>query len=188
MDYEKLLPADIATAFDAIASESEAVFGQLDAGRLNWRPGQQQWSVAQCFEHLLTANRLMFRAADDALAGSGPRTIWQRLPVLPGVLGRALIRSQAPGGNRKYAAPSKALPAASDIADDVVRRFVEQQREAARKVQLLDSTRLAQTIMTSPFVRVVTYSVLDGWRIVVAHDHRHVEQAKRVLQAREFPA
>ena len=28
--------------------------------------------------------------------------------------------------------------------------------------------------------------VLDGWRIVVAHDHRHVEQATRVPQAKNF--
>jgi hypothetical protein len=41
--------------------------------------------------------------------------------------------------------------------------------------------------MTSPFASVVTYSVLDGWRLVVAHDRRHVEQARRVTQAAEFP-
>lgn len=188
MDYENLLPAEIASALEAIASDSESVFGPLDARRLNWRPDAQQWSIAQCFDHLLNANRLMLAAAEAALTGAAPRTIWQRLPLLPGVLGRALIRSQSPDGRRKYTAPLQARPSASDLAPDIVRRFVEQQREAARKVRPLDSVRGAQIIMTSPFVRAVTYSVLDGWRIVVAHDHRHVEQAKRVLQAREFPA
>ena len=188
MDYENLLAADIATALEDIASDSESVFGQLDARRLNWRPDAQQWSIAQCLDHLLNANRLMLLAADAALAGTAPRTIWQRLPLLPGALGRALIRSQSPDGRRRYTAPLRAQPSASDIAPDIVRRFVEQQREAARKVRLLDNARAMTTIMTSPFVRVVTYSVLDGWRIVVAHDHRHVAQAKRVLEAREFPA
>jgi hypothetical protein len=41
--------------------------------------------------------------------------------------------------------------------------------------------------MTSPFMRVITYSVLDGWRLVVAHNHRHIQQAKRVVQAQGFP-
>ena len=112
-----------------------AVSGQLDARRLNWRPDAQQWSIAQCFDHLLNANRLMLAAADAALTGAAPRTIWQRLPLLPGVLGRALIRSQSPDGRRKYTAPLQARPSASDLAPDIVRRFVEQQREAARKVQ-----------------------------------------------------
>jgi hypothetical protein len=41
--------------------------------------------------------------------------------------------------------------------------------------------------MTSPFVRVITYSVLDGWRLMLAHDRRHVEQAKRVMATPGFP-
>ena len=46
---------------------------------------------------------------------------------------------------------------------------------------------VAQIIMTSPFIRVVTYSVLDGWRIVLAHNRRHVEQARAVLHLPQFP-
>jgi DinB superfamily len=181
-DYTNLLPADIAAALEAIASDTEAVFGPLDARRLNWRPDARQWSIAQCFDHLLNANRLMFQAADAALTGAAPRTIWQRLPLVPGMLGRALIRSQSPAGRRKYTAPLQARPAASDLAPDVVRRFMEQQRQAATTASALDGARAARIIMTSPFVRVVTYSVLDGWRIVVAHNHRHIEQARRVLR------
>jgi hypothetical protein len=41
--------------------------------------------------------------------------------------------------------------------------------------------------MTSPFVRFITYSVLDGWRLAVAHDRRHFEQARRVTLMPEFP-
>ena len=41
--------------------------------------------------------------------------------------------------------------------------------------------------MTSPFARIITYSVLDGWRLMLAHDRRHVEQARRVVQSPEFP-
>jgi hypothetical protein len=73
----------------------------------------------------------MFRAAQDALDHTRPRTLWQRLPVLPGVLGRLLIRSQAPTATRKFTAPSKAQPATSDIAPDVIQRVIGQQRDAA---------------------------------------------------------
>ena len=41
--------------------------------------------------------------------------------------------------------------------------------------------------MTSPFIGVITYSVLDGWRLMVAHDHRHIEQAQRVRTSPGFP-
>jgi hypothetical protein len=53
-------------------------------------------------------------------------------------------------------------------------------------VGALDETS-AGVVMVSPFVRVISYTVLDGWRLVVAHDWRHVEQARRVMQAPGFP-
>ena len=187
MAYTALTLADVRTGLDDIARETQVTFGGFDEWQLNWRPDETRWSVAQCFEHLLTANRLMFRAAEDALHGARPRTIWQRLPILPGILGRMLIRSQAPDAVRKFTAPSKAQPTTSAIAADIIKRFVEQQRDAVVLVQALDEQDAARAIMTSPFIRVVTYSVLDGWRLVVAHDRRHFEQARRVTLSPGFP-
>ena len=187
IDYATLSLADVRNGLESIGRETQAMFGGFDGRQLNWRPDATRWSVAQCFEHLMTANRLMFQAAEDALNSVTPRTVWQRLPVLPGVFGRMMVRSQAPGAARKFTAPSKAKPATSDIAADIIQRFVEQHRHAAARVQALDEQDAARAIMTSPFVRVITYSVLDGWRLVVAHDRRHFEQARRVTLTPGFP-
>jgi hypothetical protein len=142
---------------------------------------------AQCFEHLLTTNRLILERADEALDGKRPRTIWQRLPVWPRLFGRLLIQSQAPTGTRKFTAPPAAQPSVSHIAADIVTRSVQQQRELAARVQAIDERGAADAVMTSPFVTFITYSVPDGLRIVVAHGHRHVEQARRVAQSPGFP-
>ncbi|MGH9844290.1 MAG: DinB family protein, partial [Blastocatellia bacterium] len=39
---------------NAITDETLAGFGGLTAQQLNWKPGADQWSVAQCFDHLVT--------------------------------------------------------------------------------------------------------------------------------------
>jgi hypothetical protein len=184
--YTRLTRPEIVRELHGIQDDVQTLFGQLDARALNWRPDATRWSVAQCLEHLVTANRLMFQAAEDAQNGAIPTTLWQRLPILPGLWGSMLIRSQAPSASRKFRAPAVAQPASSDIASDIVDRFVHQQRDAAEIVAALDD-RAARAIMTSPFIRVVTYSVLDGWRLVVAHNHRHIEQARRVTQSSSFP-
>lgn len=186
MDYTTLSPPEIASGLEVLARDAETTFGSLDVRQLNWRPDAARWSVAQCLDHVLTANQLMLQSADNALKGA-PRTIWQRMPVLPRAWGRLLIRSQAPTGTRTFTAPATARPASSDISADVLQRFVQQQRDAAACVAALDERRAARTIMTSPFVRFITYSVLDGWRVVYAHDCRHVEQARRVIQTAGFP-
>jgi hypothetical protein len=129
----------------------------------------------------------MLQSAHGRLDGSRAPTIWERVPVLPGVLGRALIRSQAPTAARKFTAPPGARPVFTQIPGDIVRRFAAQQREIAQWIGTLDD-RQARLIMTSPFIRVVTYSVLDGCRLIVVHDWRHIEQARRVTALPEFPA
>ena len=69
-------------SFHAIASDVQSVFGRLDEAQLNWRPDAARWSVAQCFDHLLNANREMFQALDAATdagfcrgrCGNGPQS------------------------------------------------------------------------------------------------------------------
>ena len=185
MDYATLSLSDVKSGLETVAREAQATFGALDARQLNWKPDATRWSVGQCFEHLLMANRLMLQSAERALQGTP--TIWQRVPGLPVMFGRMLIRSQAPTATRRFKASPDARPTNSDVAADVIQRFVEQHRHAVSSVQTLDEQLAARTIMTSPFAKVVTYSVLDGWRLLFAHDHRHFEQARRVTQLPGFP-
>jgi hypothetical protein len=187
VNYTGFSLEDIAGALEDIAREAQETFGRLDVAQLNWRPDARRWSVGQCFEHLLTTNRLIVEHADEALDRTRPRTIWQRLPIWPRLFGRLLIQSQAPGGTRKYSAPPAAQPPASSIAADVVVRFVQQQRESAARVRTIDGRAAATAIMTSPFFDFITYSVLDGWRVMVAHNRRHVEQARGVAHSQGLP-
>ena len=98
-----------------------------------------------------------------------------------------LIRSQSPSDARKFKAPPAGQPSASSVAADVLTRFIQQQRESAAWIQTMDERAAAGAIMTSPFFDFITYSVLDGCRLMVAHNRRHFEQARRVTQSPGFP-
>ena len=187
MDYTTLSLSQVKAGLDTVGRETQAEFGRLNSHRLNWQPDPARWSVGQCFEHLLVTNRFMLKAALEALDDARRRTIWQRLPGLPRVLGRALVRSQTPGTKRKFTAPPKARPARSDIAGDIIPRFVTQHKEVLSWLDELDQDRASRTIMASPFLKVITYSVLDGFRLMVAHDRRHFEQARQVTLSPGFP-
>ena len=187
-DYTILSLADVEAEFSAIARDTQSLFSRLDERQLNWRPAAARWSVAQCFDHLLNANLEMFQAIDAATDVARRPTVWQRLPVLPGVFGRMLIRSQMPKAKRKFTAPRKAHPASSAIDLRIIERFVVHQDEAAARVRALGRYDVARTVMVSPFVSFITYSVLDGCRLIVTHERRHVEQARRVTQAPGFPS
>ena len=46
---------------------------------------------------------------------------------------------------------------------------------------------LERITITSPVVRLITYSLMDAYRLVVVHEQNHFVQASRLLQLPGFP-
>ena len=63
-------------AANAITDETLAGFGDLTAQQLNWKPSADQWSVGQCFDHLVTANEAFFPIFEKVPGGEKKNTFW----------------------------------------------------------------------------------------------------------------
>jgi DinB family protein len=187
VDYTTLTLEEVRAELDRVMPDVRTTFGSLDARQFNWRPDATSWSVAQCFDHLVSTNRAVCQAiarADDAAA---PRTIWQRLPMLPALFGRLLVSTQGPVVTRKFTAPKPATPSHSEIGADVLDRFAASHQAAVALTSTFAGRDPARLIIVSPFVRFVTYSALNAFRLIAAHERRHIEQARRVVHAAGFP-
>jgi hypothetical protein len=187
MDYVNLSLPEVFDEAEAIAADAKTLFGHLNPQQVNWKPGADEWSVAQCLEHLIAANRAFSPQFDRILSGEKKATLWERMPILPGFFGKMLVKSQSPNSHQKFKAPNLAQPSASTVDPQVVDRFVENHRETMAKLQALERLDPAKIIVTSPFMKVITYSVLDAARLVVAHERRHFAQAQRVMETEGFP-
>jgi len=177
----------LVAAADAIADETLTGFGDLSAAQLNWKPAADRWSVAQCFDHLLTANAAYFPIFDQVLSGQNKSTFWASLPWLPGVWGKMLIKSVSPESARKLKAPKIFRPSSSSVDAAIIRRFVDQQHQVVEYMKATEGLNLEKTIIPSPVTGLITYSVMDAYRIIVAHERRHFLQARRVTEAQGFP-
>lgn len=186
MDYQTADLRSLISAANDIAAEAKTTFGRLSPSQLNWKPSAERWSVAQCFDHLLTSNNGYFPIIEGVLAGHKPR-LWQRMPVLPGLAGKLLIKSLDPKSTRRIKAPKKFQPAQSDISPSVIDDFAEQQAKIVEKMKATEHLDLEKIIITSPVASAITYSLMDAYRIIVVHERRHFEQAKRVTDEPTFP-
>jgi hypothetical protein len=186
MDYLTAKLPDLITEANNIAAETKSTFGPLTAAQLNWKPSAERWSVAQCFEHLVTSNKGFFPRVDGVIAGIKP-TFWQRMPVIPGLAGKLLIKSLDPKSTRKIKAPKKFQPAQSDISASVLDDFVDQQAKIVEKMKATEHLDLDKIIITSPVAAAITYSMMDAYRVIVVHERRHFEQARRVTEEAAFP-
>lgn len=179
------LPALI-NAANNVASNTRSTFGHLTPSQLNWKPSPERWSIAQCFDHLIAVNKAYFPVIDNVLAGK-KRTLWESMPVLPGLMGKMVIKAVEPTSTRKFKARKNFEAAQSNISGSIINDFVDHQAEVVDKMKATQHLDLEKIIITSPVAAVMTYSLIDAYRIIVVHEERHFQQAKRVTEETEFP-
>jgi hypothetical protein len=187
LDYRRLTAQQVYDEVEAIAKDVQGRFGHLTSTQINWKARQDSWSIGQCLDHLIAINREYYPTFDRILRGEYGRSLLHRVPSLPAMYGRMMIQSLSPDSRRTFKAPSTAQPASSAIAADIVQRFVTHQRELVEKMRTLEAKDSSKTIITYPFARVIVYSLLDAFRLIVAHERRHLLQAQRVASAVGFP-
>ena len=172
----------------AIGEDARQVFGRLSPAQLNWKPSAEQWSVGQCFDHLIKTNRCFFPDIERVAAGKYKSSLWGRVSPLSGFFGRFILKALDPEKGRRTKAPRVFEPAQSDVAPDIIERFAAHQDDLVAHMRATADADLRGLKVTSPVSPVATYSLLDAYRIVVAHERKHFEQARRVTQAEGFPS
>ena len=178
----------LVAGLQTLAADAGRVFGGLSPAQLNWKPSPERWSVGQCFDHLIVTNRTFFPSMEKIAAGEYRSSLWGRVSPLSGFFGRFILKALDPEKGRRTKAPRVFEPAKSDVAADVIEQFTAHQEELSARMRSTAGTDLRGLKVTSPVSPVATYSLRDAYRIVVAHERKHFEQARRVTQAAGFPS
>ena len=173
---------DIMHRIEKVSEDVEAQFGTLSVSQLNWKPSPEEWSIGQCLHHLVTTNETYFPQLIAIISGTKKRSIWERLPFLPGFWGRMLVKSMTPEPKTKMKAPSVFRPSQSNITADIVSVFKTHNEELLSYFQSLDAVDHQKVIITSPAAYFVTYSLFNAIRILTNHEERHYQQAMRALE------
>ena len=84
-------------------------------------------------------------------------------------------------------APKRFEPAQSDVSGSIIHDFVAQQGQLTEKMKATSNLDPERIVITSPALSIVTYSLMDAYRIMVVHERRHFQQAQRVTEESEFP-
>jgi hypothetical protein len=177
----------LVAGLQTLAADAGRVFGGLSPAQLNWKPSPERWSVGQCFDHLIVTNRQFFPDMERVAAGTFKSGAWARVSPLSGFFGRYILGALDPSKRKKIKAPRAFLPASSDVDAEVIGRFVENLSEVSARMRATEGADLGRTVITSPAMALVTYSLRDVYRIFVAHGRGHFEQARRVTQTEGFP-
>src|ERR1051325_5536089 len=151
----------------AVKCEAREVFGGLSEAQLNWKPSAGQWSVGQCFDHLILTNSCFCPATERAAAGTYGSSLWGRVSPLSGFFARFILKALDPEKGRKTKAPRVFEPKQSDVAADVIQKFAAHQEELSTRMRATAGADLRGLKVTSPVSPIATYSLLDAYRIEI---------------------
>lgn len=160
-------------------ADTVSLFQNRDDAFLNRPSANGGWSIVQCLDHLNSYGHYYLPKMRQKLA-EAPQTTDTTFTST--WLGGYFVRMMDPQtGKRKYKAFRGHIPESNLDSAAVVGEFIRQQedllhllREGLRKD--LNAIRIPVSIL--PFVRM---KVGDVFQFIIAHNERHMQQAKRNL-------
>lgn len=178
---------DIFARLDQVSAEVDSHFASLNAEQLNWKPKPKQWSIAQCLDHLMKANKAYFPTLIQVADGMKRQRKREKVPVLPDIWGRFLRSSLSADSRRKLKAPEHLQPGKKPFPDTIIADYLEHQEVLKAFMIRTDKVDHADTVITSPSTGYVTYSLKDCCTIFANHAERHLRQARAVQDHKLFP-
>ena len=161
-------------------------FSNTSAEQLNWQASPESWSIAQCLDHLVVSHSVYFPALKKITEGNFKMNFWEKYSPFTKIWGNIMKDQMQEQVKRKLKAPKKIQPA-NKATLEVVNQYhisIDQFLENISKCSTID---IDKTIITSPFVSMITYSLRDALQFLVTHEHRHINQAIRVKKNSPFP-
>ncbi|MBS0000923.1 MAG: DinB family protein [Cyclobacteriaceae bacterium] len=161
-------------------------FGKLSEEDLNWKPGPDRWSIAQVMDHVMTTNESYFPIFDQIKEDTYTTPLMGRIPFITSMMGKMILKYVNPGMKKKTKTFRPWEPAQSRISADITGRFQQHQQDLMVRINSLEKYLDRKYIISSPINRNIVYSLDDAIEIIVAHEERHLNQAREVLEARKL--
>ncbi|GGH27324.1 DinB family protein [Dyadobacter endophyticus] len=160
-------------------ADAVALFQNRDNEFLNRPSDTGGWSIAQCLDHLNSYGHYYLPRMREKLRAA-PST--EKKDFTSTWMGAYFTRMMDPEtGKRKFKALKGHIPPSDLDSAAVVGEFIRQQEELLYLLRMgvrkdLDAIRVPVSIL--PFIRM---KIGDVFQFIVAHDERHMQQAKRNL-------
>lgn len=177
---------EIISEYEKVGADVQKTFSSLSPEQINWKPRADSWSVGQCLDHLIKSNEAFDEQFQALAKGEKKPSFWEKYSPLTSFFGNFLLKSLK-NDAKKFKAPTKSIVPPSDIAPDIVEQFVKHQADIVKKLKSLENVDLQKTVVTSPFLKLMTYRLDIALEIGVEHEKRHVRQAERVMKTDGFP-
>ncbi|MBO9682752.1 MAG: DinB family protein [Flavisolibacter sp.] len=155
-----------------------------DPVKLNYSPAEGSWSVAQVLEHLNAYNRYYLPAIEKSMIHiSKDTSAW----FIPGFWGNYFTKMMMPKNvyevKNKMKAMKSYTPTKGLNVEAVFKEFLQHQNKL---LQLLDVARrrnMNSIKIPISISKLIRLKLGDTFRFLIAHEQRHMMQARNAIKA-----
>lgn len=175
---------ELAQFVNEAAGLASRLRSELSPGQLRWRSASEEWSVADCFDHLVSTGYLYYPRLEDAIVAADSEHIDHSYE--PSVFAKLFIWTVSPDAGIKVTAFQPFEP--KHVGEDVkiLDMFIAQQSELMDLLRDADDVNINSGKFTTP--GLVRLTVGEGLTMVVQHQRRHILQIENVLNHDQFPS
>jgi hypothetical protein len=171
--------------FEQLSAEADALTDPLSDEQFMWRPGPESWSIAECLDHLNATARVYLPTLDEGISDAIRRGVYGEGPFKYNWLGRLSVRfNDLP---LRLEAPDDVQPAAGRTRREILNAFRAYQVQYIDRLRQANGVDLARARVRVPANGWLRIPLGSGFQLMVAHSHRHLAQARRVMDAENFP-
>lgn len=136
------------------------------------------WCVAQCLDHLAQTTRAFLPAISEALARAPKLKTNRRLRT--GILSSLFIRNLNPPYRIRFRTLSRLAPLNPDL-DTAWDSFLQSQSELLAVLSSAAGLAIDKVRFKSPVYASISYNIYGAFRMLAAHQSRHVWQIRQIL-------
>lgn len=172
--------AAVADQIRQITRRAELEILSRDKAHLSARLEHGSWCVAECLDHLTQTTRSFLPAISDAISAAPKLAKNRRLRT--GVLPSLFIRKLNPPYRFRLKVLPQLAPRNVD-AETAWTDFVESQSQLLGTVLSAPGLAIDEVKIQSPVYARISYNVYGAFRMLAAHQSRHIWQIGQILNA-----
>jgi len=173
--------------FEQLSAETDALAAPLTDEQFAWRPAPDAWSVGECLDHLNATARMYLPVMDEGIADAIRHGLYGAGPYTYNWIGRLSVYVVAPPVRLRVKAPPPFVPTPGRLRPDVLAGFRAYQVQYVDRLRQANGLDLARARVWSPVVRWLRIPLGSSFALMIAHERRHLAQARRLIESPHFP-
>lgn len=161
---------------------ARALIESTDARHFTVRPHPGSWSAAECIAHLSISSESFVPVLREAIAKVDGVAGRKSQPPSEDLIGRILRWFLEPPIRARVKTSAPFVPKAVRARAEALSEFMKHQKTLLDLLRQVRDAEASNVKIVSPFDQRIRYNVYSAFRIIAAHERRHLWQAEKALR------